>query len=153
MKSKTTMLLLTFFAGALIGAGVFWLSCNYCCKTSCCPGKCEIPIDTAGIDKISLETASAYYQNYIQDPVKVDTLKAITISEDEFKAMKLIAMRDSTVRGFRIYMGKIDSVTYSRIMVGTGTFDILGNIYSTSAKVSRVCPPICDIYRPFFGGQ
>jgi hypothetical protein len=76
-------------------------------------------------------------------PLTVVGLRAFTINFDQFNAMKIIAGRDSTVHGFRIYMG-MDKKTPVRMVVGTGSPDKTENIYLTDSDESGPCPEVCD---------
>jgi hypothetical protein len=151
MKNNSIMYVLTFVAGAIIGAAIFWISCSYCCKSSCCAQTCGPGIDTTGFSRIDVATASTYFQNYMADPVKIDTLRAVTISPEQYQAMKMIEELDSTVHGFRIYMGMKDSLTPVRIVIGTGSPERTDNIFVTTRIASRLCPPVCDVAIPFDG--
>ena len=141
------MLLLTFVAGAIIGAAIVWMLCNCCCKTSCSTQQDNAKSDTTGIRQISVETANSYFRAYMNNPVSVDTVKAFSINAEQFSAMKLIAQSDSTVHGFRIYMG-MDSLAAVRIVVGTGSPDRTKTIYVTTDFGSGLCPYICDKSTP-----
>ena len=147
MKNKTTMLLLTFFAGAIIGAAIVWLSCICCCKSSCCPGQCAIAADTTGLLKVNDSAANVYFKAYLTSPDSVIPFKAFTINYKQFNAMKLIANADSTVHGFRIYMG-MNNRTPVRLVVGTGSPDKVSTIYMTTDEGSGPCPYVCDDSSP-----
>jgi hypothetical protein len=147
MKNKMTMFLLTFVAGAIIGAAIVWMLCNCCCKTSCCSQQGKEKSDTTGIREISVQTANAYFKAYLNYPISVDTMQAYSINPEQYNAMKLIAASDPTVHGFRIYNG-MDSLTPVRIVVGTGSPDRTKVIYATSDAGSGLCPYICDKSSP-----
>lgn len=147
MKNKTTLLLLTFAAGAIIGAAIVWMLCNCCCKTICCSQNNWIVGDTTKIHLISVKKANTCFKTYLNTPESADTVKAFSINADQFTAMKLIAKSDPTVHGFRIYMG-IDSITPVRMVVGTGSPDKVNIIYVTSDVSSGLCPHICDKTSP-----
>ncbi|MEI7897489.1 MAG: hypothetical protein WCJ26_10675 [bacterium] len=148
MNNKFTMLLLAFFAGAVIGAAIIWMLCNCSCcqKSSQTPPVPPEPPDFPA-HTISVQQANTYFHTYLNTPVSVDTLKAFTINSQQFDAMKAIAAMDTTVHGFRIYMG-MDSLTPVRMVVGTGTPDHTDNIYVTSDVDSGPCPWVCDDTSP-----
>jgi hypothetical protein len=147
MKNRTTLLLLTFAAGVIIGAVIVWMLCNCCCKTSCCSNQATFIGDPAGLKKISVTKANSFFKTYIKNPLSVDTLKAFTINAEQFNAMTMIVKADSTVHGFRIYMGA-DSLTPVRMVVGTGSPDKTNLIYATSDLNSGPCPHVCDKSSP-----
>jgi hypothetical protein len=146
MKNKTTMFLLALFIGAIIGAAICWMLCNCCCQSQC-TSITDSPGDTTAIHQVSVTTANTYFRTYFNNPVSVDSLKAFSINNDQFTAMKLIAASDSTVHGFRIYMG-MDSLTPVRIVVGTGSPDKTNMIYITNDLNSGPCPWACDSQSP-----
>jgi hypothetical protein len=143
MKNKTTVVISSFILGVLIGGIVIWITC-FKCMHCCCPSTCEVPIDTSDISRIQQGTANSYFLNYlIHKPIHVDTLKALSISGAQFRAMKIIA-KDTSVHGFRIYMGLDKKQTPVRMVVGTGSPDKTETIYITSDEGSGLCPFICD---------
>ncbi len=152
MKNKPFLLAFTFIAGAIIGAAIFWMICNYCChktscQKSCCEKHCAMVPDTSGIRQIDVPTANGYFRAYLKAPKGVDTLKAFTINLEQFNAMKVIAREDTSVHGFRIYMG-LDIKTPIRMVVGTGSPDKTKKIIVTSDVNSGACPDICDKSSP-----
>ena len=140
-------LLLTFVAGAIIGAAIVWMLCNCCCKTSCCTDQSKVKSDSTGVSPISVETANAYFKAYLNSPISVDTVKAFTVNFEQYNAMKIIAAGDSTVHGFRIYMG-VNGQSPVMMVVGTGSPDKVNSILSTPAKNSGPCPYACDKTSP-----
>lgn len=147
MNNKWILFVLTLAAGVIIGAAIAWMLCNCCCKTSCCTQKCGIPSDTTGIRPISVQTANTYFKTYLTSFISVDTVKGIAINADQFAAMQLIANSDTSVHGFRIYMG-MDSITPVRMVVGTGSPDKVRTIYVTTDENSGICPRVCDNESP-----
>ena len=81
-----TMFLLTFVAGAIIGAAIVWMLCNCCCKTSCCSQQGKEKSDTTGIREISVQTANAYFKAYLNYPISVDTMQAYSINPEQYNA-------------------------------------------------------------------
>jgi hypothetical protein len=147
MKNKFTMLLLPLVAGLIIGAAAAWMLCNCCCKTSSCKHECGNKIDTTGTRQISVKVANTYFKSYLANFISIDTLKGFTINSEQFNAMKLISKSDSTVHGFRIYLG-MDSLTPVRMVVGIGSPDKVSNIIVTTNLNSGPCPYICDKLSP-----
>ncbi len=104
--------------------------------------------DTTAIHHIGVKKANTLFKAYLANtPFVTDTLRAFTINMQQFDAMKLIAYRDSSVHGFRIYMG-LDSLTPVRMVVGTGSPDKTDQIYQTTDACSGPCPHICDESSP-----
>jgi hypothetical protein len=147
MKNKTTILL-AFLAGAIIGAVIVWMSCTYCCKTRCCSQQCSMVPDTTGLTLITVQQANTFFKDYMNHPDTVKrTLRAFTINYEQFRAMKIIDREDSTVHGFRIYMG-MNGMTPVRMVVGTGSPDKVAYIYATTDESSGPCPDVCDDQSP-----
>ncbi|MEI7661389.1 MAG: hypothetical protein WCK34_04295 [Bacteroidota bacterium] len=149
MKNKFTMLLAAFVAGAVIGVLIFWLLCCNCSKHSCCQKQCCMAPDTSGIHVITAKTANNLFKAYLASSsvIGADTLKAFTVNLQQFNAMKLIAKHDSSVHGFRIYMG-MDSLTSVMMVVGTGSPDKTDYIIQTTDAASGPCPHVCDETSP-----
>ncbi len=148
MKNKFTWIIVTFLLGIIIGGTIVWLCCCCCCKKSC-DQHCQMlkkPLSLKTEPKlIDVPTANNYFHTYLLAPVSVDTLKAFTINLEQFYAMELILNTDTSVHGFRIYMGA-DSIPTNQVMmvVGTGSPDKPGTIYSTKPAGSGPCPLMCD---------
>jgi hypothetical protein len=148
MKNKFIMLLLALIAGVIIGAAIVWMIFNCCCQRGCGTGQNDNPPPLPpGVQLISVSTANNYFKAYLNSPISVDTLKAFSINADQFAAMKLIEASDTTVHGFRIYMG-VDGQNPVRIVVGTGSPDKTNLIYATDDAGSAPCPYLCDDSSP-----
>jgi hypothetical protein len=151
MKNKFTWMGLTFLIGLIIGAVIVWLC--YCgCGKRQCDHQCKV-VETdslqSGMNKIDTTAANNYFKTYLLSPMSVDTLKAFTVTLEQYNAMTLILNNHSTAQGFRIYMGA-DSIPSNRVMmvVGFGSPEYSGDIYSTSAAGSGPCPIVCDQSSP-----
>ena len=154
MKNKFTWIIVAFIGGVLIGCAIIWICCCGCCKKSCEKGHCKVcQLDslTTKLTRIDTITANTYYRIYHSNPDIIDTLKGFSINLEQFHAMCLILKADTSgsVHGFRIYMGA-DSIISNRVMmvVGIGTPDHTGTIYSTPATGSGPCPYLCDTGSP-----
>jgi hypothetical protein len=149
MKKEWIWVILAFIAGVLIGALVI---CKCWC---CCSGSCEtdVMVDTdKAFPQTSLITegeANTQFHKYMENPDTVGILKGFTINMAQYNAMGQILSADTTVNGFRIYMGA-DSLTANRLMmvVGTGSPDKTSTIYETEAAESGPCPYVCDDASP-----
>jgi hypothetical protein len=142
MNNKITISVLTFVAGAIIGAIIVWmLNKNTSRQIDTPPG--PITADTAGMHLIPKTVANTYFKAYLTSFLSIDTLKAFTINAQQFNAMNRIARNDSTVLGFRIYFGK-NGQTPIKMVVGFGSPDHYQNIYVTRDEGSGPCPIACD---------
>lgn len=148
MKNNSTKMILTFLAGLLIGGAVIWFFFCGCCKKSCEHysqiGNFPQPVT------IDTTTAQTYFANYMLSPINVDTLKAFAVNLAQYNAMRMILDNDTTVTGFRIYMGATDTTHTSMInmVVGFGTPDHYTSIYATDSEESGPCPFVCDETSP-----
>ena len=156
-KPNKGIILLTFFAGLILGAALLWLLEGRCCKSVCLipeksntGGGLSRPIftDTTGVDTISAHTANSYFKNYYAHPDTVIGIKGFSITAKQFVAMKKIADADTSVHGFRIYFGKDAAMNPVRIVVGTGSPDKADEAYVTDAQDCGPCPNICDDSSP-----
>ena len=152
MKNNFAKMILLFLGGLLIGGAIVWL-----CFCGCCKKQCNQPHNVVNSDNfpippslIDTTTAKIYFHNYMNSPVGVDTLKAIVVNLQQYYAMGLILNADTTVSGFRIYMGATDSTNTNPVMmvVGFGSPDHTETIYTTSADNAGTCPYICDVDSP-----
>jgi hypothetical protein len=148
MKNNFLMMLLAFIAGVIVAALVAWLLCCNCCKSGCSHKQCSAAPDSTGIMKVTSGEAQTIKTAYLKDkPVSVDTLRAFSINIAQFNAMKLIALKDTNLLGFRVYMG-LDGRTPVRLVVGFGSPDHVEAIYKTTEDNSGPCPDVCDDSTP-----
>lgn len=151
MKNKFTWIVLTFLIGFLIGGCIVWLCIGGCCKKKCDQTGEAIQLRSLQRDSKLIDTIAAnnYFHTYLLAPLSVDTLKAFAINLEQFYTMGLILNSDSSVHGFRIYMGA-DSIPSNPVMmvVGTGSPDKIGTIYLTTSIGSGPCPYFCDKSSP-----
>lgn len=147
MKSKFTLLLSGGIFGAIAGAAIAMLLSTCCCHRSCPTDHCVLPPDSTGLTHVDTTKANTFFKAYMLTPQSIDTLKAFSINLAQFNAMKLIMQHDSTVHGFRIYMGKDSSVNV-RMVVGFGSPEKVDYIYQTSEENSGPCPDVCDLTSP-----
>ncbi|MCX6303992.1 MAG: hypothetical protein NT040_03400 [Bacteroidetes bacterium] len=96
---------------------------------------------------ITVQEANTYFHTYMNHPDSAIPFKAFSINLEQFNAMKLIANGDTSVHGFRVYMG-MDSLTPVRMVVGTGSPDKVRLIYMTEESGSAPCPWLCDVTSP-----
>ena len=142
-------MVLTFLIGVLVGGGIIWLTLNCCCKKQC-ENQDECCLNTiikTDPDKIDVKTANKYFHNYYKNPIHVDSLKGFTITMELFQAMKVILKHEEkkSVHGFTFYFGNKKEGSDPVIMiVGTGSPEKPGSIYSTPVAGSGPCPYVCD---------
>ncbi|MDP1621012.1 MAG: hypothetical protein Q8M08_01605 [Bacteroidales bacterium] len=145
---KTNVIIASsFVAGAIIGAAIVFMLSNCCYKTICQTDHDFPVVDTSAIRLISVQQANTYFNAYMKNPDSVVPFKAFSINAQQFYAMKLIADNDTSVHGFRIYMG-MDNMKAVRMVVGTGSPDIVKTIYITDESGSGPCPRLCDDESP-----
>jgi len=149
-----------FLVGAVIGVVITCLiccNCNDSCKKSCkesCKKSCKEDIvlvqsakdllPVSGPLLISVDSANAYFKCYMKTPLSIDSLKAFSVNLQQLTAMQTLLAHDSTLAGFRIYMGIVGDPTDVNMVVatdGTGN-DKASEIYLTSR--SGPCPIMCD---------
>lgn len=154
MKSKIIWMALIFIAGILGGYLISRMCCNKCdqkcCKTELSSGT-QAAAMMSRITRIDTIMAKSFFRLYHAHPDTICGLKGFTINMDQYQAMKMILDADSTnsVHGFRFYLGA-DKSSSNRILmvVGTGSPDKTGTIYSTSAAGAGPCPLVCDSDSP-----
>jgi len=153
MKNISAKMILFFLAGLIIGGAIIWFCFCCCCKKSCDHG-CQIvkpPLMKSMPATIDTTTANTYFLNYMQNPISVDTLKALAVNLEQYYAMTQILNADTTVTGFRIYYGATDTMrgtAYKMMVVGFGSPDHAGSIYATDSEESGTCPFVCDETSP-----
>jgi hypothetical protein len=144
-------MILPFLTGAIIGAVIVWTCYSCCCKKQCDQECRMVRMPSLKSEPVLIDTTSAknYFHTYLLAPVSVDKLKAFTVNLEQFYAMGQILNTDSTVHGFRIYLGA-DSIPSNQVMmvVGTGSPDKSATIYKTSFSGSGPCPYFCDVSSP-----
>jgi hypothetical protein len=148
MNNKSITFILVFAAGVIIGAVLVYLINSCSCRQESSHQQSHLVFtDTTEIHKVSATTANDYFKAYFLQPASVDSIKGFSISSAQFTAMKMIAESDSTVHGFRIYMGLNGNMPV-RIVVGTGSPDRVESIYTTTDENCGLCPDICDDSSP-----
>jgi hypothetical protein len=147
MKNNLPLMVLFFLVGLVIGGAIIWLCLGHEPKKHCEHHGCciTVPLTKAEPQLIDVLTAKQYFQAYLSSPLKIDTLKAFAVNLEQYKAMGKIINADTTVKGFRIYLGAMEKrATPVMMVVGFGTPDHTGMIYSTSSEDSGPCPILCD---------
>jgi len=141
-----------FLVGVIAGGLIIYLFCGNCsviCRESCkTEGKNNGGNVKDFVAKISVDTANAYFNCYMQHPRSISKLVAFSVSLEQLTAMQLLLANDSTARGFRIYMGMYGDPLPVNMVVATDEAgnDNAENIYKTS--FSDPCPDLCDKESP-----
>ena len=146
--------------GAIIGGVIVCLiccNCNESCKKSCkgtCKKSCKentILVQSAkallpksGPLLISIDSANAYFKCYKKTPLNIDQLVAFSVNLQQLEAMQTLLAHDSTLAGFRIYMGIVGDPTNVNMVVATDKAgnDNASEIYLTDR--AGPCPDLCD---------
>ena len=153
MKSNYGWLGLGIIIGAVVVAIVFWLwPCNQM-KTKGGTGYVPQSVcsDTLpGVRMISVDTANKYFRCYWLTPILLDTFKGFRVSVKQLNAMNLLYNSDTSLVGFRIYMGIYgDPEDVSEIVgVASDGSDDTTTIYTAPKDNSGPCPPVCDESSP-----
>jgi len=145
-KWRFSFPVLTFLAGIFVGLSLFAI-------LSFTRGAAH-PTAPPPPTSIDAATANQLFLNYIARATKLnDTIKGFDLNKDLLAAMNLILANNSTVSGFRIYIGTDASRNRVGIVVGfdaSGKDITSGNnaIYQTDGSNLSPCPPICDSQSP-----
>lgn len=152
MKDISAKMVATFVAGLILGGVIVWFL--FCCKKDCHENIGKGPNLPEPV-LIDVSTANAYFSTYMLSPDTVSPFKAFAVNLMQYNAMKKILEVDTTVKGFRIYMGAADTTKSGRvsIVVGFGTPDHTATVYSTDMEDSGTCPFICDEDSPIVTGR
>ncbi len=148
MKKELIWVILAFIAGLLIGALVI-CKCWCCCSDGCKTEVFSDPIKAFTVPSLITEgEANTQFHKYMENPDTIGVLKGFTINMAQYNAMGQILSADTTVNGFRIYMGADSLANRLMMVVGTGSPDKTSTIYETEAAESGPCPYVCDDASP-----
>ncbi len=105
-----------------------------------------------GIISITATQANNYCKNYMSKSEPLNqVVKGFTVDKAQLSAMNTIAAENSSLTGFRIYMGKDNNNAKIGIVVGTdgnGRDAVSNSIFNTDSPSSGPCPTICDNNSP-----
>jgi hypothetical protein len=100
---------------------------------------------------ISAETARLLVKNYLADAAPATgVIKGFTVDRSLLASMNTLAGENTALAGFRVYFGK-NADGKTAVLVGVDNLgkDLVRNtIFSTNAKQTGICPPICDVASP-----
>jgi hypothetical protein len=139
MKNLKSSQFITFLGGILFGTVVLgvisWKS-----------GEITPPLLPVS-SKISVQEAQAYFSRYAQSAVPVNqVIKGFAVNKEQLDAMNRLAGENTSLAGFRIYMGLDNNSQPVSVVVGvtnTGNDNSI-SIYKTASMYSGPCPTICD---------
>jgi len=143
---KTNKFFLTvigFFSGIVLTISFMGLFAFSSGPGSSTPGGGNVPV--------SATVANGYFKNYMASAVSVNqVIKGFTVDKNQLEAMNNIAKENTTLRGFRIYMGKDNNANPVSIVVGIdgkGLDAVNNTIYNVNSP-GNPCPPVCDVASP-----
>jgi hypothetical protein len=135
MKNNKILLVTSFITGLVFGISVLGLL-----SFSSAPA--------SGLSPLNQETARAFIASYAADAAPSNAIvKGFTIDRVQLDAMNALIRENSSLAGFRIYLGKNASDRKLGIVVGVDAQgrDALNNtIFGTDASSVSPCPPVCD---------
>ena len=109
------------------------------------------PAPVGGNVPVSAAVANGYFKNYMASAVSVNqVIKGFTVDKNQLEAMNNIAKENTTLQGFRIYMGRDNNANPVSIVVGIdgkGLDAVNNTIYNTNSP-GNPCPPVCDVASP-----
>ena len=143
MKSKSTLMVIIFVIGSLVG-GAFTSIFICHCK--------DITVAyPPAYEKLSIAKAHDLFNNYFRNPISIKDFKGFLVSRDCFQKMKdLDADIHGNCDGYRLYMG-LEGASDLIIIVPTinGLDQAKNNlIYALNRRGTSPCPEICDEQSP-----
>jgi hypothetical protein len=139
-KDQFTIMTLTFISGIVLGVsaiGLFSFS-----------NPVHPPALLPDVSKISVSEANTLFKNYYQSATPTTTVfKGFALNREELTALNNLLTENSSLSGFRIYMGKDVTSASVGIVVGVNSSgkDVTASIYQSVAVGSGPCPTICDV--------
>lgn len=113
------------------------------------------PGSGGGSTPITAADANLYLKNYLAGAASLNqVVKGFTIDKTQLDAMNSIALENSGLTGFRIYMGIDSQGRKVAIVVGVnsnGTDAVNNTILNTNSQSTNPCPPVCDVNSPITG--
>ena len=141
--NKYFLTVIGFFSGIVVTISFMGLFAFSSGPGSPAPGGGNVPVSVA--------VANGYFKNYMASAVSVNqVIKGFTVDKNQLEAMNNIAKENTTLRGFRIYMGRDNNANPVSIVVGIdgkGLDAVNNTIYNTNSP-GNPCPPVCDVASP-----
>jgi hypothetical protein len=139
-KNQLTLMAVTFISGAILGIAALGL---YSFTTT---GP-DPAFQVQSLTKISAKDAQTLMKNYLGGAVATSgVVRGFALNKDQLAAMNQLAKENTTLTGFRVYLGYDDNSNSVGIIVGISSSgqDVTSSIYKTAFKGSGPCPTICD---------
>lgn len=132
-----------FFSGIVLTISFMGLFAFSSGPASSAPGGGNVPV--------SATVANGYFKNYMASALSVNqVIKGFTVDKNQLEAMNNLSKENTTLRGFRIYLGKDNNANPVSIVVGIdgkGLDAVNNTIYNTNSP-GNPCPPVCDVASP-----
>jgi hypothetical protein len=146
--NKIGLSVLPFFLGAVLGFSLFAMVSFT---------RADAPVNSPPEpDSISATDANVLLKRYLVTATTSPTpIKAFYIDLKQLDAMKLLLNKNSTLAGFRVYLGKTPGNNQVGIVVGVdnrGLDVATKTIYRTDSPQSGPCPTVCDASSPISAG-
>jgi hypothetical protein len=138
MKKKSNHNTFSFLGGLFLGLTIM-ISLSF-------TGKVLNPVPPVAA-KISLQEAQSFTGRYYDQSTPMNkVIKGFAINKEQLDAMNRLSAENSSLAGFRIYMGLDNNNQPLNIVVGTTSqgSDNAVSIYKTASMLSGPCPTICD---------
>jgi hypothetical protein len=139
-KNQFTIMTLTFISGIVLGVsaiGLFSFS-----------NPVHPPALLPTVSKISISEANTLFKSYYQSATPTNSVfKGFALNREELSALNNLLTENSSLSGFRIYMGTDAASASVGIVVGVNSSgkDVTTSIYQSVAVGSGPCPTICDV--------
>jgi hypothetical protein len=141
--NKYFLTVIGFFSGVVLTISFMGLFAFSSGPGSSAPGGGNVPV--------SATVANGYFKNYMASALSVNqVIRGFTVDKNQLEAMNNLAKENTTLQGFRIYMGKDNNAQSISIVVGVDSrgMDAVNNtIYNTNSP-GNPCPPVCDVSSP-----
>jgi hypothetical protein len=142
-KNQITLMALTFISGIVLGVSAIGLFSFTNAENPSAPA--------AVVTKINVTEANTLFKNYYQSTAPTTNIfKGFALTKEELTALNSLLTENSSLVGFRIYMGKSVTLSTVGIVVGVNSAgkDVTTSIYQSPAVGSGPCPTICDSSSP-----
>ena len=143
-KIRKVLPVMTFVLG--VGTGIMMIVLLSFSKS---PVPAESPQVLRPIDTTEAQTLLRHYLSSTTIPAM--PVKGFFLDMQQLDAMNRLSRENTTLTGFRIYLGKDANNVVVGIVVGVnnrGSDAVSNTIYKTESSRSGPCPPVCDITSP-----
>ncbi len=143
MKSKSTIIVIVFVIGSLVGGAFTSIFLCHCAD--------KMVAYPPAYEKLSIAKANGYFKNYFSSPLSVKDMKGFMVSRDCFQKMKdLDEAIHGNSDGYRLYFGNDGRIDVVMIVPTINGYDQAKNnlIFSLNRKGTSPCPNVCDEESP-----